>query len=148
MAQPVNIKNRRARFDYEIQDTYVAGMQLFGTEIKAIRENKAALNDSYCLFNNGELFIRGMHIGEYTYGNINNHDPYRDRKLLLQKREINKLESAMKNVGNTIVPLRLFINERGLAKLEIGLAKGKKNYDKRASIKEKDIKREMDRGRF
>ncbi|MCC5916679.1 MAG: SsrA-binding protein SmpB [Cryomorphaceae bacterium] len=139
------VKNRRARYDYEFLDTFVAGLQLYGTEIKAIREGKAALNDSYCLFLGDELFIRGMYIGEYSHGNINNHETYRDRKLLLQRRELEKLTTKMKNVGNTIVPVKLFINERGLAKLEIALAKGKKTYDKRDSIKEKDVKREMDR---
>lgn len=145
MKNKVHIKNRRARYDYEFLETFVAGMQLFGTEIKAIREGKAALNDSYCLFLNGELFIRGMHIAEYSHGNINNHEPYRDRKLLLNKRELNKLEAKMKNVGNTIIPVALFINDRGLAKLEIALAKGKKQFDKRESIKQKDIERQMKR---
>ncbi len=145
MKNKVHIKNRRARYDYELLETFVAGMQLFGTEIKAIREGKAALSDSYCLFLNGELFIRGMHIAEYSHGNINNHEPYRDRKLLLNKRELNKLEVKMKNVGNTIIPVALFINDRGLAKLEIALAKGKKQFDKRESIKQKDIDRQMKR---
>lgn len=145
MKNKVHIKNRRARYDYEFLETFVAGMQLFGTEIKAIREGKAALNDSYCLFLNGELFIRGMHIAEYSHGNINNHEPYRDRKLLLNKRELSKLEAKMKNVGNTIIPVALFINDRGLAKLEIALAKGKKQFDKRESIKQKDIERQMKR---
>ncbi|MCH8547108.1 MAG: SsrA-binding protein SmpB [Cryomorphaceae bacterium] len=145
MKSKVNIKNRRARYDYEFLETFVAGMQLLGTEIKAIREGKAALNDSYCLFLNGELFIRGMHIAEYSHGNINNHEPYRDRKLLLTKRELSKLETKMKNVGNTIIPVALFMNDRGLAKLEIALAKGKKQFDKRESIKQKDIDRQMKR---
>ncbi len=143
MSSRIHIKNRRARYDYEFLDTYVAGIQLRGTEIKSLRDGKAALNDSYCLFLNSELFIRGMHIAEYSHGNINNHEPYRDRKLLLNRRELEKLESKMKNVGNTIVPVSLFINERGLAKLEIALAKGKKQYDKRESIKERDVKRRL-----
>lgn len=143
MKSKIHIKNRRARYDYEFLDTFVAGLMLFGTEIKALREGKAALNDSYCLFLNNELFIRGMHIGEYSHGNINNHDPYRDRKLLLNRRELDKLIGKMKNVGNTIIPVSLFINDRGLAKMEIALAKGKKQYDKRETIKERDVKRRL-----
>jgi SsrA-binding protein len=143
MGSKIHIKNRRARYDYEFLDTYVAGLKLRGTEIKALREGKAALNDSYCLFLNGELYIRGMHIGEYSHGNINNHDPYQDRKLLLNRRELDKLEGKMKNVGNTIIPVSLFINERGLAKLEIALAKGKKQYDKRETLKERDVNRRL-----
>lgn len=141
----VNIKNRRATFDYEISERYTAGLQLYGTEIKSIRAGKAGLVDTYCLFERGELWVRGMHIATYFFGTYNNHDVKRDRKLLLTKRELTKLERATKETGYTIVPLRLFVNEKGLAKLEIGLARGKKNYDKRQSLREKDDKREMDR---
>lgn len=141
----VNIKNKRATFDYEISDRYIAGLQLYGTEIKSIRAGKASLVDTYCLFEHGELWVRNMHIATYFFGTYNNHDVKRDRKLLLNKRELDKLEKASKETGYTIVPLRLFINEKGLAKLEIGVARGKKNYDKRQSLREKDDKRDMDR---
>ncbi|HBF19836.1 MAG: SsrA-binding protein [Owenweeksia sp.] len=142
----INIKNRKARFQYEIQETFVAGIMLLGTEIKSVRDSKVSLGESYCYFKSDELFIKNMHIGEYSHGNINNHDPLRERKLLLQKRELSKLQSKMEQGGNlTIVPLRLFINDRGLAKLEIALGAGKKLHDKRNSLKEKAVKREMDR---
>lgn len=141
----VNIKNKRATFDYEISDRYVAGLQLYGTEIKSIRAGKASLVDTYCLFERGELWVRNMHIATYFFGTYNNHDVKRDRKLLLNKRELAKLEKATKETGYTIVPLRLFINNQGLAKLEIGVARGKKNYDKRQALREKDDKRDMDR---
>ena len=141
----VNIKNRRASFDYEILDRYVAGIQLYGTEIKSIRESKASLVDTYCQFVGRELWVKQMHIAEYRFGSYTNHEAKRDRKLLLQKKELRKLQDAEKNPGFTIVPTRLFINEKGLAKLVIALAKGKKQYDKRQSIKEKDDRREMDR---
>ncbi len=141
----VNIKNKRATFDYEILDRYVAGLQLYGTEIKSIREGKAGLNDTYCLFSSGELWVKNMHIAEYALGTFNNHVPRRDRKLLLQRKELNKLERMMKETGKTIVPLRLFINEKGLAKLEIALCQGKHSYDKRQTLREKDDKRMLDR---
>ncbi len=142
----INIKNRKARFQYEIQETFMAGIMLLGTEIKSVRESKVSLGESYCYFKGEELFIRNMHIGEYSHGNINNHEPLRERKLLLQKRELKKLKDKMEQGGNlTIVPLRLFINDRGLAKLEIALGSGKKLHDKRNSLKEKAVKREMDR---
>ena len=141
----INIKNRRASFDYEFIDTFTAGIVLTGTEIKSIRLGKASLVDTYCYFINHELWIKNMHITEYFYGSYNNHEVRRERKLLLEKKELRKLEEAEKNPGFTIVPVRLFINEKGLAKLVIALAKGKKEYDKRQSIREKDDKREMDR---
>lgn len=140
----VNIKNRKASFEYEFLDQYTAGMVLKGSEIKSIREGKASLQEAYCYFNKGDLYVKGMHIAPYEQANILNHDPLRDRKLLLQKRELRKLESSHEK-GLTIVPTRLFISQKGHAKLNIALAKGKKLHDKRDSIKEKDMKREMDR---
>jgi SsrA-binding protein len=139
------IRNKRATFDYEILDRFLAGIQLYGTEIKSIRDGKAGLNDTYCTFINDELWVRNMHIATYFFGSYNNHDVRRDRKLLLTKRELSKLLKATKETGNTIVPTKLFINDKGLAKLEIGVAKGKKNYDKRQSLKEKEDKRSIDR---
>ena len=141
----VNIKNKRAHFDYEIGDTFTAGLVLTGTEIKSIRESRASLADSYCMVENGEVWIKGMHIAEYFYGSYNNHATRRDRKLLLNKKEIAKIAKAAEDVGFTIVPIRLFINERGFAKLVIGIGRGKKQYDKRQSIKERDDKRMLDR---
>ena len=140
-----NIKNKRAFFDYEIIDTYVAGIVLTGTEIKSIRLGKASLVDCYCYFHQGELYVRGMNVAEYHWGTYNNHQPKRDRKLLLNKKELNKIERALQDKGLTVVGLKLFLNEKGLAKLQIGIAKGRKNYDKREYIKEKDAKRELDR---
>lgn len=141
----VNIKNRRATFDYEILDTYTAGIVLTGTEIKSIRQGKAGLADTYCVIDNGEVWVKGMYVAEYFYGSYNNHTSRRDRKLLLQKKEITKLDKAAADAGVTIVPLRLFINEKGFAKLKIGVARGKKAYDKRQSIKEREDKRALDR---
>ena len=141
----VNIKNRRASFDYEIMDRYVAGIQLYGTEIKSIRESKASLVDTYCQFVGRELWVKQMHIAEYRFGSYTNHEAKRDRKLLLQKKELRKLEKQVKDTGKTIIPLRLFINEKGLAKMEIALCQGKHTYDKKRSIMEKDIKREKER---
>lgn len=141
----INIKNRRASFDYIVSETYTAGIVLTGTEIKSIRQAKASLVDTYCTFINEELWVKNMHVAEYFYGSYNNHSARRDRKLLLERKELRKLKQAVKNPGFTIVPLRLFINEKGLAKLVIGLARGKHEYDKRESIKERDDKREMDR---
>ena len=141
----VNIKNKRATFDYLITDTYTAGIVLTGTEIKSIRLQRASLVDTYCTFIADELWVKNMHVAEYFYGSYNNHVARRDRKLLLEKKELRKLQQTVKNPGFTIVPIRLFINERGLAKLVIGLARGKHEYDKRQSIKERDDKREIDR---
>lgn len=145
MKQTIKIKNKRVSWEYFLVEKIVAGIVLTGTEIKSIREGKANLADSYCYFDGGELFVRGMHISEYTYGNYNNHLAKRDRKLLLTSRELRKLFIKVKEKGMTIVPVTLFINDRGLAKLEIALAKGKHFYDKRESLKEKDSKREIDR---
>lgn len=142
---PINIKNRRASFDYELLETYTAGIVLTGTEIKSIRLGKASLVDTYCLFEKGELWVRNLHIAEYFYGTYNNHEARRDRKLLLNRNELRKLTRATKETGFTIVPTRLFINNQGLAKLVIAVAKGKKQYDKRQSLKEKEDKRSMDR---
>ncbi|MBQ4063733.1 MAG: SsrA-binding protein SmpB [Bacteroidaceae bacterium] len=141
----INIKNRRATFDYIITDTYTAGLVLTGTEIKSIRLSKVSLVDTYCIFIGNELWVKNMHIAEYFYGSYNNHSARRDRKLLLERKELRKLQQAVKNPGFTIVPTRLFINEKGLAKLVIGLARGKHEYDKRETLKERDDKREMDR---
>ncbi len=141
----VNIKNKRATFDYLITDTYTAGIVLTGTEIKSIRLQRASLVDTYCTFIADELWVKNMHVAEYFYGSYNNHVARRDRKLLLERKELRKLQQIVKNPGFTIVPIRLFINERGLAKLVIGLARGKHEYDKRQSIKERDDKREIDR---
>ncbi len=142
---PVTIKNKRATFDYELVDTYTAGIVLTGTEIKSIRLGKASLVDTYCYFVKGELWVRNMHIAEYFYGSYNNHSARRERKLLLNKKELKKLERATKETGFTLVPVRMFINEKGLAKVVIALARGKKQYDKRESLKEKDDRRAMDR---
>ena len=141
----INIKNRRATFDYEIVETYTAGMVLTGTEIKSIRQGKAGLTDTFCFINNGEVWVKNMYIAEYFYGSYNNHVARRDRKLLLNKKEIERIEKSNALAGFSIVPLRLFINEKGLAKLVIAIAKGKKVYDKRQSIKEREDKRLMSR---
>lgn len=141
----VNIKNKRATFDYIISDTYTAGIVLTGTEIKSIRESRASLVDTYCTFINNELWVKNMHVAEYFYGSYNNHSTRRDRKLLLERKELRKLQQVAKVPGFTIVPVRLFINEKGLAKLVIGVARGKREYDKRESLKERDDKREIDR---
>ena len=139
------IKNKRASFDYEILDRFIAGIQLYGTEIKSIRDGKAGLSDTYCTFINDELWVKNMHISTYFFGTYNNHDVRRDRKLLLNKRELHKLSRGTKETGLTIIPTKLFITEKGLAKLEIGLSKGKKTYDKRHTLKEKEDKRDIDR---
>lgn len=141
----INIKNRKARFNYEILDTFEAGIKLLGTEIKSVRQGKASLPESYCYFKGEELYVKNMNIAEYDHGNVNNHEPTRERKLLLHKRELKKLLSEVEQANRTIIPLNLYINERGLCKMKIALAQGKKLYDKRQSIKEKDIKRDMDR---
>ncbi len=139
----ISIKNKRATFDYEILEEWTAGIVLTGTEIKSLRLGKASLIDSYCYFEGGELWLRGLNISLYHWGTYNNHQPKRDRKLLLNAKELRKLERASQDVGLTIVALRLFINERGLAKVVIGLARGRKSYDKREYLKEKDAKREV-----
>lgn len=143
----VNVRNKRATFDYEILDTFTAGMVLTGTEIKSLRAGKAGLTDSFCIFDKGELWSKNIYIAEYFYGTYNNHNAHRDRKLLLTRRELRGLANDSKETGLTIVPLRLFINEKGLAKLEIALCRGKKQYDKRDSIKDKEDKRALDRAR-
>ncbi len=142
----INIKNKKARFEYELLDQYTAGIVLSGTEIKSIRLGKASIAESFCEFNDsGELFIINMQIDEYTHGSHYNHKPKAERKLLLQKKELRKLHKEVKNSGLTIVPLNLFLNDKGLAKLKISLAKGKKLYDKRESIKDRDNKRDLAR---
>ena len=141
----VNIKNRKASFEFSFIDKFEAGLQLMGTEIKSIREGEANIADAFCTFFNDELFVRNMHISLYKEGTYNNHEAKRDRKLLLNKKELKKLSGKLKDKGLTIVPLRLFIGDSGYAKLEIALAKGKKSYDKREDLKTKDAKREMDR---
>lgn len=145
MKNSVNIKNRKAKFNYEFLDKYTAGIKLAGTEIKAIREGKANIAESFCEFNNHELFVINMHVEEYSHATHFNHNPKSERKLLLQKRELRKLEKEVTNSGLTIIPLQLFINDRGLAKLQITLAKGKKLYDKRDTIKDRENKRRLDR---
>jgi len=140
-----DIKNRSAYHDYFIDDKYDAGMVLLGTEVKSLRDGRASFNDSYCIFDKGELWLKSLHISEYSHGTTNNHDPLRDRKLLLKKRELAKLEAKIKEKGYTIIPLRIFFNDRRLIKVEIGLGKGKKQYDKRETIKQRDNDRELKR---
>jgi SsrA-binding protein len=141
----INIRNKKAWHDYEIIDKYVAGIQLTGTEIKSIRAGKVSLVDAYCYFIQGELFVKGMQVSEYDFGSIYNHFPKRDRKLLLTRRELGKLERMIREKGLTLVVLRIFISESRYAKLEIALARGKKEYDKREDLKKKDTRRELDR---
>lgn len=141
----INILNKKAGYEYAFIDKYIAGMVLRGSEIKSIRENQVNVNDAFCTFISGELFVRNMHIGEYKEATYNNHSTKRDRKLLLKKIELRKLNDKLKDKGLTVIPLRLFINDKGLAKLEIALAKGKKEFDKRDDIKRKDIERETQR---
>lgn len=145
MKNQINIQNKKARFEYHLIDKYIAGIQLTGTEIKSIREGKASIKEAYCVFHNGEMWVRNMHIAEYSNASFYTHKPRSDRKLLLNRKEINKIEKFLKDKGNTVVPLRLFISEKGWAKLEIATAQGKKLHDKRQSLKEKDDKRTMDR---
>ena len=144
-ASDIIIRNKKASHDYEFLEKYTAGIKLTGTEIKSIRAGKATLTDSFCLFRDGELFIKGMHISEYWWGNLNNHDPLRERKLLLKARELRKIERKVKESGLTVIVIQVFINERGLAKAEIAVSKGKKEYDKRETLKRKDTERELDR---
>jgi len=139
------IINRKAKFEYQFIQGFEAGIMLQGTEVKSLRNGDANMNDAYCLFKNGELYIRNLFIGEYSHGNLNNHETRRERKLLLKKSELTKLEKRVSEKGFTIVPYRIFFSERGYAKMEVFLAQGKKSYDKRESIKQKDIKRDLDR---
>lgn len=145
MSNDINIRNKRASFDYEFIEEYNAGIILTGTEIKSVRAGKASLVDSYCYFSKGELWVKGIHIAEYRLGTYYNHEEKRERKLLLSKKELRKLERGVKETGLTIIPVRMFLNEKGWAKLRIALAKGKKEYDKRESLKLKDAKKDMDR---
>ena len=142
---PVQIKNRKAAFEYFFIEEFTAGIVLTGTEIKSIRQGKASLVDTYCTVINGEMWVKGMSISPYFYGSYNNHDQKRDRKLLLTRREIQRLESATKQTGYTIVPLLVFIDDKGRAKMDIALCKGKKEFDKRQTLKEKEDRREIDR---
>lgn len=142
---PVQVRNKKASFEYFFVDTYTAGIVLTGTEIKSIRMGKASLVDTFCFINNGEIWVKGMNISPYFYGSYNNHEAKRDRKLLLNKREINRLQEATKQIGYTVVPTLLFIDKNGRAKVDIALAKGKKEFDKRQTLKEKEDRREMDR---
>ncbi|MEQ1675986.1 MAG: SsrA-binding protein SmpB [Chitinophagaceae bacterium] len=141
----MEIKNRSVFHEFFIDAKYEAGMVLLGTEVKSLRAGRASFNDSYCLLHKGEIWLKSLHIAEYTHGTVNNHDPLRDRKLLLEKREIKKIEAKLKEKGYTLVPLRIYFTEKRFAKIEIGLAKGKKLHDKRESIKQKDVEREMRR---
>ena len=141
----LELTNRKAHYEYFFEATYIAGMVLSGTEIKSLRAGKASFNDSYCIFHNGELFVKSLHISEYSFGTHSNHEPLQERKLLLNKRELKKLENKIKEKGYSIIPLRLFLAESGYFKMEIGLGKGKKNYDKRDSIKERETDRDIKR---
>ncbi|WP_262247074.1 SsrA-binding protein SmpB [Parapedobacter soli] len=145
LSSTIHIKNKRAHFEYHILDTYIAGIRLLGTEIKSIREGKANINDAFCSFFENDLYIRNMHIAEYSHGSFYNHEAKRDRQLLLTKKELKKLKSKIDERGLTIIPLRIFIGNRGFAKVEIALAQGKKDFDKRETIKERDTKRELAR---
>jgi SsrA-binding protein len=145
MSQQLNIKNKRAFFDFEIMDTYTAGLMLTGTEIKSIRNGKAHINEAFCQIKKGELFIINMYVDVYEFGSYLNHEPRRARKLLLNKREVKQIVKKITEKGLTVIPIKIFLSERGLAKIEVAVAKGKKTHDKRQSIKSKDIKRETDR---
>lgn len=145
LSNSINIENRKARFDYQFLETFTAGLVLRGTEIKSIREGKAGLADSYCFFRSDELFIRNFHISEYDNASFYTHEPLRERKLLLNRHELNKLARKVKDHGLTIVPVKLFINDKGFAKLNIALARGKKTFDKREDIKKRDLERESNR---
>lgn len=141
----MDLNNRKAYYEYHIEAKYIAGMVLSGTEIKSIRAGKVSFNDSYCIFDKGELYVKSLHIAEYSFGTIHNHQPLQERKLLLQKKELKKLENKIKEKGYTIVPLKIFISENGFAKMEIGLGKGKKIYDKRETIKSRETDRDVKR---
>lgn len=141
----MELNNRKAYHDYFIETSYIAGIVLTGTEIKSLRAGKASFIDSYCYFHNGELYVKSLHISEYAFGTYNNHEPMQERKLLLNKKELRKLEGKIKEKGYSIIPLRIFLSESGWAKVEIGLAKGKKNYDKRNTIKEREMDRDVKR---
>lgn len=141
----IEIRNRSAFHDFFIEDTYTAGMVLSGTEVKALRVGKASFNDSYCIFNKGELYVKSLHISEYSFGTTQKHEPLQERKLLLTKRELKKLQTKMTEKGYTIVPLKIFFNEKNLVKMEIGLGKGKKLHDKRETIKKRDVEKEIKR---
>ena len=145
MSKDINIKNKKAKYEYEFTRKFVAGIMLVGTEIKSIRNNQVNISDAYCIVDEKEIWIKNLHISEYQYGSHNNHNPTRERKLLLNKEEISKIESKVKSKGTTIIPLRLFVNNKGRAKIEIAIAKGKKIFDKRHDLKEKDTKRDLDR---
>jgi SsrA-binding protein len=145
MSNKINIKNKKAWHDYHFIEKYTAGMELTGTEIKSVRLGKASLADSYCFFENGELWVKGLHIAEYSRGSYYNHDPKRNKKLLLTKRELKKLKRGVREKGYTIIALRLFIAESGYAKLEIALSRGKREYDKREDLKKREAQRELDR---
>ncbi|MFB2118810.1 SsrA-binding protein SmpB [Parapedobacter sp. 2B3] len=145
LSSDIHIKNKKAYFEYHVLDTYIAGIRLLGTEIKSIREGKANINDAFCSFFENDLYIRNMHIAEYSHGSFYNHEAKRDRQLLLTKKELKKLKTKADERGFTIVPLRMFISKRGFAKVEIALAQGKKDFDKRDAIKERDSKRELAR---
>ncbi len=145
MASDINIRNKKANFEYSIIETFTAGIKLLGTEIKSIREGKANISDAFCTFINEELYVRNLHISEYSHGSFYNHEAKRDRKLLLTKKELKKLTVKGEDKGLTIVPLKIFISTRGFAKMDIALAQGKKSFDKRESLKERDVKREMDK---
>lgn len=145
MANPVNIKNKKAAYEFFLLEEFTAGIQLSGTEIKSLRSGKASVSEAYCTFAGNELFVRNMHIAEYSMGSYNNHDPKRDRKLLLNRRELKKIFSKINEKGLTVIPVLLFIDDKGLAKLKIAVAKGKKLYDKRETLKSKDQQRDIDR---
>ncbi|MHB1277275.1 MAG: SsrA-binding protein SmpB [Bacteroidia bacterium] len=144
-AGTISIQNKRAKFEYEFIDKYEAGLQLLGTEVKSLRLGNASIAEAYCAFDDGELFLINAHIAEFKFGNINNHEPLRRRKLLLRKKELAKLEYKLKDKGLTIIPIRIFQSDRGFAKIEIALAKGKKSFDKREDIKKRDVEREIAR---
>ncbi len=141
----MDLSNRKAYYEYNFEAKYIAGLVLSGTEIKSLRTGKASFNDSYCIFHNGELFVKSLHISEYSFGTIHNHEPLQERKLLLHKKELRKLENKIKEKGYSIIPLKIFIAQNGFAKMEIGLGRGKKIYDKRETIKDREAERDMKR---